>query len=179
MEPVKLSSTYTKGCRLHNRWQQLNNTVAHDEGRGTRGYTALGDKTGNLSVLAFGEGGWRKGDPWRNAPFHLMLVYRPRLRSTGAYDSYNRSCLTTNAGVAAPKASADDAFYTYPADGGSAPYSQVAFESPPTPQQAVGISATAATGPNIAVWAESRDPADAFVRVVSASVLAAKGGEVA
>jgi hypothetical protein len=179
MAPVKLSSKYTKGCRLHNTWQKLNNTLAHSETKGTRGYTALGDKTASLSVLAFGEGGWRKGNPWRNGPFHLMFVYNPRLRTVGAYDSYNRSCLETEAGVAAPAKTGADRFWTLPGDGGTIPYAQRALESPHLPQELAGISAKATTGPNIAVWADAMDPAYPFNRVFSASLVEAGGIPVA
>ena len=145
----------TQGCRLHNRWMRINRTVAHGETPGTRGFTELGNEAGMSSVLSDDPRGWHFINPWINAPIHLSQVYNPGLRTTGAADSDGHSCMSTWPGIDTANIAPGDAVWTFPAEGGLTPYAQLAFESPYTPQQQVGIRATTVTGPYLYVWSRS------------------------
>ena len=66
----------------------------HDEAPGTEDYSEAGDWAGSNSVLAQGTS-WRDGNPWADAPLHLMQLFDPDLRRAGASDAYGASCVTT------------------------------------------------------------------------------------
>lgn len=144
----------TQGCRLHNRWMRLNDRLQHPEIRGTRGFTQAGDEAGQSSVLARGDG-WRRMNPWIDAPIHLSQIYNPRLRTTGTADSDRHSCMSTWPGMDPNEAVPGDQIWTFPADGGKAPYAQNAAESPYVPQEKVGIREGTKTGPYLYVWSVS------------------------
>jgi hypothetical protein len=136
-------------CTAHNRWMSLNE-VSHDEPAGTEGYTDGGAWAGANSVLAQGTN-WRAGNPWTDAPLHLIQLLNPDLRRAGASDAYGGSCVTTWPGFAERRGRR---VYTMPRNGGHAPTSELAFEAPFTPQERVGIAADVRTGPYLYVWTD-------------------------
>jgi hypothetical protein len=96
--------------------------------------------------------------PWRNAPIHVGQVYDPLLRRVGTSDAFGRSCMTTWPGedVAAAMlpfgTPQNDHVFTFPVDGGTAPFGQLASEVPYTPQERVGLRRSQRTGPYLFVW---------------------------
>jgi hypothetical protein len=174
-----------KGCLHHDRYMHFNGLM-HPELRGRRGYSAFGNTIGQSSVLSYG-GTWRHGNPYADAPYHLMDLYAPGLSSSGSAEAYGYSCTTINhiTPIQVP-VEEQDRFYTVPADGGTAPYSQAARELPTTPQTAAGIPATTTTGPYIYLWTASHFAPDdapltdmselpALDRVLSVSLTAPDG----
>ena len=75
-------------CASHNHWMSLNDVAQHDEPPGSEGYSEAGDWAGSNSVLAQGTT-WRGGNPFKDAPLHLMQLFNPDLRRAGASDAYN------------------------------------------------------------------------------------------
>jgi len=141
--------TWSERCSAHNRWMSLND-IAHDEPPGTDGYSEAGDWAGANSVLAQGTG-WRAGNPWSDAPLHMIQLFNPDLRRAGASDAYGGSCVTTWPGFAERRGRRA---YTMPRNGGRAPTSQLAWEAPFAPQERVGIAADTRTGPYLYVWTD-------------------------
>jgi hypothetical protein len=152
--------SWSAKCSLHNRWMKLNGRLQHPEIRGTRGYSADGHWAGTHAVLAQ-SGGWRVANPWRNGPIHLSQVYDPLLRRLGTSDAFSRSCMTTwpgidlNASILPHGSPQADHIFTYPVDGGTAPFGQLASEVPYTPQEKVGLRRSQKTGPYLFVWSYS------------------------
>lgn len=182
---VTVNTRDVKGCLHHDRYMHFNGLM-HPELRGRRGYSAFGNRIGLSSVLSYG-GTWRRGNPYADAPYHLADLYAPGLSSSGSAEAYGYSCTTINhiTPIQVP-VEEQDRFYTVPADGGTAPYSQAAREIPTTPQTAAGVPAGATTGPYIYVWTASHFAPDdqpltdmselpALDRVVAVSLTAADG----
>jgi hypothetical protein len=178
---VTHNPSWSRGCRLHNRWERLNlnGGLEHGETPGTAGYTEAGNQAGMGSVLAGSPRGWRAGNPWTNAPIHLSQVYNPGLRTTGASDAYELNCMYTWPGVEPPDVAADTV-WTVPRDQGRTVYAQRASELPFVPQQAVGIPAGRVTGPYLYVFSASPpaslDPP--LARLVRGSLVGAGGSPV-
>jgi hypothetical protein len=183
MLPVKEKRAWSRACRRHDRWEIRNNTISHAETKGTPGYTKSGKWAGAHSDLAFGPG-WRHGNPWGNAPLHLMSLYDPRLKVAGADETGRFGCFTITGYVhdryrAQPGVPPADHVFTYPAGGTAAPYAQLAFESPYTPQEKVGIAYRHVTGPYLYVFGLTEAPAphaDALDRLVRGSLIEAGSG---
>ncbi len=127
-----------------------------------------------MSVLAGPRSSWARHNPWRNAPIHLSQVYNPGLKGTGAAEVSGYNCLYTSP-VSAPSVAADTV-WTFPADGGTAPSAQRAFEAPYPPQRRVGIPANKKTGPYLFVWSASPKSAPSkLARLVSGSLVGPDG----
>jgi len=154
---VRLDRPASAGCALHNRWMRMNDRVQHSEPPHTRGYTRKGHEAGMSSVLSSDPAGWRVGNPWRNAPIHLSQVYNPGLRSSGTSDAYGHSCMSTWPGWEEPLVTRQTV-WTFPANGGKAPFAQLGWEAPYLPQQKVGIPESRTTGPYLYVWTASPQP---------------------
>ena len=88
-------------------------------------------------------------------------MFIPALTTVGASDSSGHSCVTTWPGVDPAFGTIDvfaaqaDHLWTFPADGGTAPYAQRAMESPFTPQMKVGLGKFRVTGPHLYVWSRT------------------------
>ena len=77
---------YSLGCRMHMAYEGANgrSTVTpHLEDPGRPGYTALGAQAAWSSVLASPRSSWAAGNPWENAPMHLMRSPRRSRRRAG------------------------------------------------------------------------------------------------
>ena len=90
---------WSQRCAAHNRWMAVN-TIAHGESPGSEDFSEAGDWAGSNSVLALGTT-WRDGNPWTDAPLHLMQLFDPGLRRVGASDAFGASCVTTWPGIRA------------------------------------------------------------------------------
>jgi hypothetical protein len=159
LDPVVEQPDWSAKCALHNRWMRRNGRLQHEETPGTPGRTEAGAWAGEHAVLAGDGVGWRFRNPWINAPIHLSQTYNPALRTVGTSDASRHSCLTTWPGMDYSGrelplgATQADHVVTFPADGGVAPFGQVAREVPFTPQQKVGLRSSKPTGPYLYVWA--------------------------
>ncbi len=169
--------TRSEGCRLHNRYVQLNGEDVnrpHWEDPGKPGFTDLGALAASRSVL--GGGAWAAGsNPWEGFPFHLMSTLSPALAKTG----YDDNCMWTFAGDAdrrpGPK---DPVAYTYPGDGAAIyPRQQVSGEWPFAPGDLVGLpQGEATTGPHVFVMLFGADIEwSVRARVVGASLTGEAG----
>ena len=165
---VTTNAAWSASCAAHNGYLRANGMLVHEQRPGAPGASADGAWAGVNSVLASTPSGsypWSR-NPWENAPFHLAQVLQPGLRSVGYDDDGRYACMTTWPGT-------DDAgldgVFTYPGPGRTdVPPSQSARELPSTPQQSVGIAATATTGPNLLVFA--RGLGGSAIRVTAASL---------
>jgi hypothetical protein len=144
---IQENPDWSSSCSQHNHWMQLNDDVEHDEATDSPGYTADGAWAAANSVLAEG-GSWREGNPFADAPQHLIQLLNPNLHTAGASDDYGSSCVTTWPGTGPP----GPRIWTVPRRGGKIVPRQNAFEAPYTPQERVGISGEATTGPYLYVW---------------------------
>src|SRR4051794_20618605 len=147
---VQENATWSARCAAHNRWMSLNDIAQHDEPPGTEGYSEAGDWAGSNSVLAQGTT-WRHGNPFKDAPLHLIQLFNPDLRRAGASDAYDASCVTTWPGTSERRGRR---VWTMPRDGARIATSQHAWEAPFTPQERVGIAAATRTGPYLYVWTD-------------------------
>lgn len=169
---VRHNPALSGGCRLHNAWMKRNRFYSHWEHKGSRGYTAAGAKAGESSVLANGPT-WRTGNPWLNAPFHLVSMLHPGMVETGASETSGYNCLyvTTDRNRSTPQP-AEHTFTGYPGPGGKVPYYQHVYEWP-RPPQAFGprpIRARYATGPNLVAIYTGPQMAGVYPRPVAATI---------
>jgi hypothetical protein len=150
------NAAWSLKCAAHDRYMATNHLLTHVESPSAPGYTADGAWAGTNAVLAYRGGftnpsAWAT-DPWENAPFHLAQALQPGNRTVGYDDDGVYACLTTWPGVV--NSGLAGKVFTYPGAGRTdVPTQQVASELPSTPQQNVGIAATATTGPNLIVYA--------------------------
>lgn len=170
---VRLNKTWSRWCGLHNRWMKWNHSLAHQETRGTRGYTKNGDWAGQSSVLSQ-DTTWKRANPWLNAPIHLNQMLAPRLIQAGAHESRDRNCFTTYAGYdwERKRPLDKDKVYRYPR---VAPFAQTAFEAPHSPQHWIGIREGRTTGPYILVFWDGPDPE---LAVLKSARMTGPGGRV-
>lgn len=162
---VREAPDQSAGCALHNDYRAANGgaAVGHDEDPGRPGYTPEGDRAGNSAVLAATS--WSAGDPYADAPIHLMRLMDPRLQRAGVDDRPGLSCTTVTSGLGPP--GADDAVYTVPGDGRSTvPVAQVAEEAPFVPGDLLRLPAGTRTGPHLLVLADGPFARDGETRLV-------------
>ncbi|HVY77223.1 MAG TPA: hypothetical protein VG898_01820 [Solirubrobacterales bacterium] len=138
-------SDWSAGCAKHNYYEAQTGDFGHDEDPASPYYSEEGSSAAQSSVLAFGTS-WSGGNPWENAPIHLLQMLAPQLSETGAAESYGHNCLTTWPGYRRP-APATLAAYSYPGDGvsGVVPAERAA-ESPFIPGDFVGLPQGTETG---------------------------------
>jgi hypothetical protein len=157
-------ASWSRACRQHNRYEHLNgDRLTHAEKKGRRGYSSAGAWAARSSVLAQVPTLWRVLDPFELAPLHLDLLLSPELSVIGADDSVfgtgsarvELTCVTAFPGYLR-RAPRSLRVYTYPGDGARIYPSEVAFEVPMTPGQAVGIPRNARTGPYLYVFTFGR-----------------------
>jgi hypothetical protein len=118
----------------------------HAEDPRLPGYTPLGDLAARSSVLASARSSWAAGNPWEDAPIHLMDTLAPALAQTG----WAPGCMWTAPAVPRP-APATPRVVTYPGPGATIYPQQAAYESPFVPGDFVGLPMGTVTGPHILV----------------------------
>lgn len=172
---IRLVADWTAKCRAHDNWMAVNNRIQHPEDPGTPAYSEGGNWAGTHAVLAQGTD-WRDGNPWETAPIHLIQLLGPALARVGADESKGFECVTTWPGY--ERTGAANVVYTYPA-GGTKSWrpSEVARESPFTPQEKVGIPEGTRTGPTLYVLPDGPwTKAYGTFAVTAASLAPAAGG---
>lgn len=134
---------WSAACAAHTSYLKRTKDFAHAERKGKAGYTKEGAWAGQNSVLSIGTT-WATGNPWENAPMHLMQVLTPQLRSMGIADGAGLSCATTFPGY---RLAAKNALYSYPGDKTSGwRTAETAHEGPFTPGESVGLRQGTETG---------------------------------
>lgn len=142
---------WSAACDRHNHYEEQTGEFGHEENPDSPYYNAEGDWAGRNSVIAYGAS-WSAGNPWEEAPIHLLQMLAPQLSETGAAESYGHNCLTTWPGYKRPSPAALTA-YSYPGDGvsGVVPTERAA-ESPFIPGDFVGLPEGTATGRYLLVY---------------------------
>jgi hypothetical protein len=148
------NKTWSRGCALHGAYLKRHpeqwRKAPHDEDPSKSGYTQLGQRAAQSSVLNPSGGFSRAGaNPWEFAPIHLMQLLGPALSVTG-YADKNAGCMWTWPGYKRAPAS-PPVLYTYPGDGTSIYPKMVAYEAPFTPGDFVGLRQPKVTGPYLYV----------------------------
>jgi len=161
-------------CADHVAYMAANGVLAHDENPQSPAFTVDGSWAGENSVLAVGYD-WANGDPFENAPLHLIQLMSPQLRKVGiAQGASGYLCVTTWPGYCAAGWK-KPTVYTYPGDGvANVPYAQTAEEQPFVPGDFVGLPGGTTTGFNIMVFAAGA-PNQWILKMVSASVVGPHG----
>ena len=148
---VTENPTLSQDCALHNHYMAVNRTLTHDEATGAPAYTSAGAFAGQNAVLSAGTT-WLRADPWLNAPIHLDQVMSPLLQTAGVAESENFNCFTTFIGYDQDASAPTDELFSFPGNGGSAPYAQTAYEAPHTPGEWVGLPSGTETGPYLIIY---------------------------
>jgi Cysteine-rich secretory protein family len=175
---VRENPAWSAKCADHVAYMAATGSLTHAEDPSSLRYTASGSWAGEHSVLAFGSGAdWSVGDPFAEAPLHLIQLMSPELREVGiALDPSGYLCITTWPGYR-PSGTRKPAVFTYPGDGATGvPFAEIANEVPFVPGDFVGLQKGTATGFDIMVFAEGlADPWHA--RILSATVTGPDGRE--
>ncbi len=142
---------WSAGCAKHNYYEEQTGEFGHEENPSSPYYSEEGDLAAHNSVIAYGSS-WSSGNPWEDAPIHLLQMLAPQLSETGAAESYGRNCLYTWLGYQRPSP-ATLAAYSYPGNGvtGVVPI-EYAAESPFIPGDFVGLPEGTATGRYLLVY---------------------------
>ena len=150
--------TWSEKCARHIAYMGSTGTFGHSEDPANPAYSAEGNWAGENSVLAMGTR-WPTGDPFANAPIHLIQLLSPQLKRVGVEAASGYVCVTTWPGYVFSGRS-KPAVYTVPGNGAvHVPYAETASEQPLVPGDAVGLPRGTRTGFNIMVYAEGvRDP---------------------
>jgi hypothetical protein len=150
---VRQNLAWSAKCAQHDAYMAATGTIGHEESTSSAAYTPGGAWAGEHSVLAMGAS-WQDGDPFDNAPIHLLQLMSPELRQAGVDESGGYVCMTTWPGYNA-SGWKKPTVYSYPGDGATGvPYKQTANELPFIPASFAGVRDSAATGFNIMVYAE-------------------------
>jgi hypothetical protein len=169
---VTLARRWSVECAAHDDYERDNGVLTSTENPDSLGASVGGAWAGLNSDLA--EGRWTpRGNPWENAPIHLLALLAPSLSVVGIDDSDGYQCATTYPGlVRAP--TTIDRISTYPAAGAQhvAPAEQ-ARESPFVPGQFVGIPSGRTAGRELFVYLNlAHQTGQAPVHVLSAELTA-------
>ncbi len=137
---------WSSACAAHDNYEARTGEFGHHENPSSPFYTEEGAWAAASSVLAYGAPSWSQGNPWENAPIHLIQMLGPALAEMGADESQNRTCATTWPGYTRADPATPTA-YSYPGNGvsGVVP-SETASESPFVPGDFVGLPAGTTTG---------------------------------
>jgi hypothetical protein len=137
---------WSSACAAHDRYEAQTGEFGHHEDPSSPFYTEEGAWAAANSVLAYGEPSWSQGNPWENAPIHLIQMLGPALAEMGADESQGRTCATTWPGYTRPDPAVPTA-YSYPGNGvGGVVPSETASESPFVPGDFVGLPEGTTTG---------------------------------
>lgn len=142
---------WSAACAKHNYYEAQTGEFGHSEDPGSPYYSAEGDWAARNSVIASGTS-WTDGNPWEDAPIHLLQMLAPELSEMGAAESYGHNCATTWPGYNRPSPTTFTA-YSYPGDGvsGVVP-TEYASESPFIPGDFIGLPEGTATGRYLLVY---------------------------
>jgi hypothetical protein len=163
---------WSAACAKHNYYGAQTGELRHSEDPASPFYSAEGNWAAENSVLAGGTG-WAHGNPWEEAPIHLIQMLAPKLSEMGAAENDNHDCATTWPGYQRSEPPSLTA-YSYPGNGVSAVVpTEKAFESPSVPGDQVGLPQGTTTGRHLLVYLSGVDPSDAPDVTVTASLSAA------
>ena len=162
---------WSAGCAKHNYYGAQTGELSHSEDPSSPYYTAEGSWAAENSVLASGSS-WSQGNPWEEAPIHLIQLLAPQLSEMGAAENDNHNCATTWPGYHRPEPAGLIA-YSYPGNGvtGVVPTERAA-ESPFVPGDQVGLPAGTATGRHLLVYLSGVAPDDGPDVTVAATLSA-------
>jgi hypothetical protein len=143
---------WSSACAAHDHYEAETGEFGHHENPSSPFYTDEGAWAAANSVLAYGAPSWSQGNPWENAPIHLIQMLGPALAEMGADESQGRTCATTWPGYTRADPATATA-YSYPGNvvSGVVP-SETAFESPFVPGDFVGLPAGTTTGRHLLVF---------------------------
>ncbi len=167
---------WSADCAKHNYYGAQTGELRHSEDPSSPYYSAEGNWAAENSVLTSGAS-WSQGNPWEEAPIHLIQMLAPQLSEIGAAENDNHNCATTWPGYHRPEPTSLTA-YSYPGNGvsGIVPTERAA-ESPSVPGDQVGLPEGTATGRYLLVYLAGIDPSDA-PDVTTTATLSATAGPV-
>jgi len=167
---------WSAACAKHNYYEAQTGEFGHEENPASPYYSVDGDWAGRHSVIAYGRG-WSTGNPWEDAPIHLIQMLAPQMSETGAAESSGHNCLTTWPGYRRPSPATLTAD-SYPGNGASGVVpTEHASESPATPGEFVGLPEGTATGRYLLAYLAGVEPSDA-PDVTASATLANGAGSV-
>src|SRR5436190_15110459 len=150
---VKENPSWSQKCARHIAYMGTTGTLTHSEDPASPAYSVDGNWAGENSVLAEGSS-WPSGNPFANAPIHLIQLMSPELRQVGVEASSGFVCVTTWPGYGSPARKSPTVF-SVPGNGArGVPYAQTPDELPFVPGDAVGLVRGTRTGFNMMVYAE-------------------------
>jgi hypothetical protein len=160
---------WSTGCAKHNYYGAQTGELRHSEDPNSPYYSVEGNWAAENSVLASGAS-WSQGNPWEEAPIHLIQMLAPQLSEMGAAENNNYNCATTFPGYQRPESSSLTA-YSYPGNGatGVVP-AEDAAESPSVPGDRVGLPEGTTTGRYLLAYLSGIDPSDAPDVTVTATL---------
>lgn len=166
---------WSAACAKHNSYQAQTGEFGHSENPGSPYYSAEGDWAAHNSVLAWGNLTWANGNPWEQAPIHLIQLLAPALTEIGAAENDDHNCATTWPGYKRADPGSLTA-YSYPGNGvsGVVPTERAA-ESPFVPGDFVGLPAGTATGRYLLAYLAGVSASDASEVSATASLRNAAG----
>lgn len=173
---LREQTDWSAGCAKHNYYEEQTGEFGHEEDPDSPYYSEEGDWAAHNSVIAYGSS-WSAGNPWEDAPIHLLQMLAPQMSETGAAESYGRNCLTTWPGYKRPSPATLTA-YSYPGDGitGVVPV-EYAAESPFIPGDFVGLPEGTATGRYLLAYLSGAfDYAEAAKVTAAATLSGPEGG---
>jgi hypothetical protein len=168
--------SWSAACAKHNYYGAQTGELRHSEDPSSPYYSEEGNWAGENSVLASGSS-WAQGNPWEQAPIHLIQMLAPELSEMGAAENDNHNCATTWPGYKRPEPPSL-AGYSYPGNGvtGVVP-AERASESPSVPGERVGLPEGTTTGRHLLAYLSGVEPSDA-PDVTATATLANSGGAV-
>lgn len=165
---------WSADCARHNYYGAQTGELSHSEDPSSPYYSAEGNWAAENSVLASGSS-WNQGNPWEEAPIHLIQILAPELSEMGAAENDNHNCATTWPGYHRPEPTILTA-YSYPGNGvsGVVP-TERASELPSVPGDQVGLPEGTATGRYLLAYLSGVDPSDAPDVTVAATLSSSDG----
>ena len=167
---------WSADCAKHNYYGAQSGELRHSEDPSSPYYSAEGNWAAENSVLAGGSS-WTEGNPWEEAPIHLIQILAPQLSEMGAAENDDHNCATTWPGYQRSELASLTA-YSYPGNGvsGVVP-TEHASESPFVPGSQVGLPEGTATGRYLLAYLAGVEPSDA-PDVTATATLSTAGGPV-
>jgi hypothetical protein len=166
---------WSQACAKHNSYEAQTGEFGHSEDPSSPYYSVEGAWAAQNSVLAPGSLTWAAGNPWEEAPIHLIQMLAPQLSEMGAAESDGRNCATTWPGYKRPEPD-DLTAYSYPGDGvsGVVPTERAA-ESPFVPGEFVGLPEGTATGRYLLAFLSGVESVDASDVTATATLSNSEG----